>query len=84
MYKSYPINLTLAQWYAQMKNKREKEEILDTGEPKLQPPTHKGGHDLDLSHKKQTQTNKQKELSKCVSLSDTQNKKKGIQRINIL
>lgn len=57
--------------------------MLNMGEPKLKPPPHLRGRDLDLWYKEQNQIRqklrkkqKQKESSKCVSLSNIQNKKK--------
>jgi len=55
---------------------RENEEMLDMGRPKVKPPPHLKGRDLDLWHKEQNrlwQKSKKKELQKesgkCVSLS---------------
>lgn len=69
--------LVLGLWHARKQaSMREDEEILNMGRPKVKPPPHLKGRDLDLWHKEQNrlwQKSKKKELQKesgkCVSVS---------------
>lgn len=61
-------------WHARMQaSKREDEEMLDMARPKVKPPAHLRGRELDLWHKEQNRLwqktkkkEQQKELGKCV------------------
>lgn len=70
------IILISGQWYARKQaSKQEDEEMLDMARPKVKPPPHLRGYELDQWHKQQNQlwqkTKKkelQKESGKCVSM----------------
>lgn len=74
-------------WHARRQaSKREDEEMLDIARPKVKPPPHLRGHELDLWHKEQNRLwqktkkkEQQKESGKCVSLL----KKKNVEHLII-
>jgi len=67
-------------WHARRQaSMREDEEMLDMARPKVKPPSHLRGRELDMWHKEQNRLwqkskkkEQQKELGKCVSFTKNQ------------